>query len=1655
MTVSDWEFRKYIRLVFIEKIYEVIRSSDPSLNSLTGGLNVLYLISSNFDEISYESSVKILETCKIILEMGLSDKNFEETGLVATRAVDAAVRVYLKHANSTDLLLDIFTLYNSLRGTFSSNFEFPVEFLSSLMSIESGPYRFLLNRPQALNATYAIVTAPSIDCFAEKYFDSVEFSSGQENSNRLGITSLSNRLSKPRDWNSNILVLDFMLTKKLTNYSVVVALNNNAPQTYEPYTESRLVYSIFTSCARGELKVTNYTCPMSGYIVTHNCTGLAGRFVTECPSITEIYSPVCEPLGGPGIVCTTKNYSSLTTWCMCTLMPASNAVVSGFETRFSVSIGAKTKGELQYDVPEDVFYESQSNQRPSVVVFATFSLVWVIFALLVYFRGVFSNKTVAVISNTDEENDENLQTIENSCRSKVKSWNLVRSSIPEYFERSNGVALNYSWHLHLWVKPFLNLRKSETFDGSSFRTPVVKLLVHNLTALFLTSMIVYLSVPDDTFCQDFINQSLCNQARTSPTSIIPRCRWNKSSGCESRYVSENLSLVIIMAIIVCCLAIAAKSILSLIVDYSWSIVRLRSPSHPDDRKSWTQLIRSSAGPRASSVAPMVEDDMTPTFDRDFDFINKGLIKRRNWLSTEDQRVYCSLWGINTGYGDVGLPYPRDTLINRITSTSVDAKASLRIARALKRAIKQSEARLREMQHIYTYFPAAVHDKSMISHLMDSMYLQTLFADLMPQREAILAQSGFEKLFRLPLIVHDVNIKVIAISLLITTILGSSGACLVFGVFRSHATQMLWLSTYLTWVFLDAVLIQSTYAALFGYGIYSLTQNFALRAKRAIFSGMTSLSDSVPINYFIPSRFTSTSLVSCEFERNDAAEPGPARNLSLMFFASARLASFLHSTEVSLCSMDLVCKYALPHPVRKWNSDPISIRDLFTVKFLTCGIQTISVFLLSNILSLPSVISSCITEFLILFFWIAVAMLHAHLYAIQASAPVWIPSLLGAAVVVFSIAHALFVGVVYDNKHYATVDVDPVFDDAVPATVPSFASAVGREVAVRTTSQVAPDATEESSPLANQPFVTSNEDINGVDNESVSSDEIRPAEEISSAGHAATVYPPVEQTSEHQLSHVLPVVVENRDETIELWPSVDTAVDGGAEGKIFQTSDEGKEEKLDDILADVASHGAGESQALWQTNDTETDRAPILTAIEVSTDIGAPGLSVPNQSEASTDIFFDGDDIFAGSRVTTAQSKINGSFDGLFLSGVGVEPRPRTTTEELFFASDAPASASAPLEPPVVVAAGKEGPAATRTVSQAGAATTTRTAAQVLSSPFDDNIFTEADDRSFAPLFFDPSAADPWTFDAPQGSIGSLGSSGAVAASPVKGQEVGPDMFADPLKDFKLEDLFSPFAADVTTGSLVVKPGDSSDGMDDPWRFDPTPAGGKSDPPMVLKQSGPLASLFDDVTTESASFDVGSGLSYPHSPASAPLVDAIGVAKVDSDEWFAEAPSTKSGRKRHGYSTAARLREENLSRIAKTYGLGTTANSPRSVENRTGPLFKSPRTEDSSQTLHSLTFAAGSFDGSPFFDSPSIDLLSSPTSGDARHSPAHASNAASAKRPHDMQPRRLSSMNDLREELNLRRMRENEVREARRRMQEQLLAIQQAKQDYPPKQGSRK
>ena len=124
-----------------------------------------------------------------------------------------------------------------------------------------------------------------------------------------------------------IFELDSLSTANTSHlrYVILVQLSNIAPPVH---TSS---HNFTSECGKASLNVSSFTCPDSGRVLTHNCTGRVGTLVS-------FYRPSCQTLSqnssstGASSTCVLANYTSSFVTCICTIYPASSRRLSDVST---------------------------------------------------------------------------------------------------------------------------------------------------------------------------------------------------------------------------------------------------------------------------------------------------------------------------------------------------------------------------------------------------------------------------------------------------------------------------------------------------------------------------------------------------------------------------------------------------------------------------------------------------------------------------------------------------------------------------------------------------------------------------------------------------------------------------------------------------------------------------------------------------------------------------------------------------------------------------------------------------------------------------------------------------------------------------------------------------------------------------------------------------------------------------------------------------------------------------------------------------------------------------------------------------------------------------------------------------------------------------
>jgi hypothetical protein len=93
--------------------------------------------------------------------------------------------------------------------------------------------------------------------------------------------------------------------------AVVVVLQTHMAHDYFNRTENNTKTTI---CGNKEVSSTNHTCN-SGYVITHNCTGVREMHVTTCPAVLK--RPQCKVLGKSSATCKVLGFTSKEVKCKC------------------------------------------------------------------------------------------------------------------------------------------------------------------------------------------------------------------------------------------------------------------------------------------------------------------------------------------------------------------------------------------------------------------------------------------------------------------------------------------------------------------------------------------------------------------------------------------------------------------------------------------------------------------------------------------------------------------------------------------------------------------------------------------------------------------------------------------------------------------------------------------------------------------------------------------------------------------------------------------------------------------------------------------------------------------------------------------------------------------------------------------------------------------------------------------------------------------------------------------------------------------------------------------------------------------------------------------------------------------------------------------
>ena len=230
--------------------------------------------------------------------------------LQSTDSVASAVQ----DSNTTSQLLDAVSRYGSITASQLIGEQNVVNIFSKFRMSTVG---------LAKSESNLSVPQTPLESLQPTISSSVHFAQNEFNSIRLKVTvieSSASLLGNSKQFVSNPLIVQISnvngLNRTESGHEVLVALRRVASLPALP------VYNFTSVCRKPRFmsrKIFNYTCPLTGHILTHNCSNKVGKLVSYCP----VYKPSCQSLPVTQSsfisICHMVNYTDTLTWCRCTI----------------------------------------------------------------------------------------------------------------------------------------------------------------------------------------------------------------------------------------------------------------------------------------------------------------------------------------------------------------------------------------------------------------------------------------------------------------------------------------------------------------------------------------------------------------------------------------------------------------------------------------------------------------------------------------------------------------------------------------------------------------------------------------------------------------------------------------------------------------------------------------------------------------------------------------------------------------------------------------------------------------------------------------------------------------------------------------------------------------------------------------------------------------------------------------------------------------------------------------------------------------------------------------------------------------------------------------------------------------------------------------
>ena len=301
-------------------------------------------------------------------------------------------------------------------------------------------------------------------------------------------------------------------------------------------------YSLFTQCGKYDLHNDKYTCPDSGYVITHSCPGDATthNLTSSCPNVG--LAGKCAELdmssqSTTDSACSLVAYTATDTTCSCFIAATSRRrLASNVEEQSGASTIVAMTSHIadQFAGTLNAAGSMDSLQDFSrvIIVIVMFGSLWV-GGMLLLFSCLFQQKVDAQSSNMKRLAHERKKRMASMQKSPiaVKEYltNYVHSVVPTVFSNS-GLLKRIREELltnHSYFRLFYSTNKISTEKKMLL---CIQLLTMQTMLMFLLAVFYDLQGPsDDGTCVTFISSEACLARKSIFDRSQTYCSWSEGT----------------------------------------------------------------------------------------------------------------------------------------------------------------------------------------------------------------------------------------------------------------------------------------------------------------------------------------------------------------------------------------------------------------------------------------------------------------------------------------------------------------------------------------------------------------------------------------------------------------------------------------------------------------------------------------------------------------------------------------------------------------------------------------------------------------------------------------------------------------------------------------------------------------------------------------------------------------------------------------------------------------------------------------------------------------------------------------------------------------------------------------------------------------------